>query len=100
MKRIAGLTSGVGAPGMNAVIRAVVRTGLAQGWEVFGVKHGFSGLLTGKLVPLGARDVGGIMQRAANPALTLCTFSHRFKVLANACLLMSNALLEAVRPRD
>ena len=63
MKRIAVLTSGGDAPGMNAAIRAVVRTGLARKWEVFGVKHGFSGLLAGKFESLGARDVGGIMQR-------------------------------------
>ncbi|MFB3921753.1 MAG: 6-phosphofructokinase [Terriglobia bacterium] len=63
MKRIAVLTSGGDAPGMNAAIRAVVRTGLARKWEVFGVKHGYSGLLSGKFVSLGARDVGGIMQR-------------------------------------
>ena len=63
MKRIAVLTSGGDAPGMNAAIRAVVRTGLARKWEVFGVKQGFTGLLAGKFESLGARDVGGIMQR-------------------------------------
>ncbi|MGE5488505.1 MAG: ATP-dependent 6-phosphofructokinase [bacterium] len=63
MKRIAVLTSGGDAPGMNAAIRAVVRTGLDKGFEVFGVRHGFAGLIAGSFVPLGARDVGGIMQR-------------------------------------
>lgn len=63
MKRIAVLTSGGDAPGMNAAIRAVVRTGLHHGWEVFGVKLGYEGLISGKIVPLGARDVGGIIQR-------------------------------------
>jgi 6-phosphofructokinase 1 len=63
MKRIAVLTSGGDAPGMNAAIRAVVRTAIAQGWEVFGVEHGFSGLIAGKLRPLGPRDVGEIVQR-------------------------------------
>jgi 6-phosphofructokinase 1 len=62
MQRIAVLTSGGDAPGMNAAIRAVVRTGLEQGCEVFGVRHGFSGLLAGEFVPLRARDVGGIIQ--------------------------------------
>ena len=62
MKRIAVLTSGGDAPGMNAAIRAVVRTGLENGWEVFGIRHGFSGLISGDYVPLGARDVGGIIQ--------------------------------------
>ena len=63
MKRIAVLTSGGDAPGMNAAIRAVVRTGLEKGCETFGVQHGYRGLITGDLIPLGARDVGGVIQR-------------------------------------
>src|SRR5450631_1872593 len=63
MKSIAVLTSGGDAPGMNAAIRAVVRTGLAKGWDVFGVRHGYAGLISGDLYLLGARDVGGIIQR-------------------------------------
>jgi 6-phosphofructokinase 1 len=62
MKRIAVLTSGGDAAGMNAAIRAVVRTGLHYGWEVFGVKHGYAGLIAGDFVVLGAREVGGIIQ--------------------------------------
>jgi 6-phosphofructokinase 1 len=60
--RIAVLTSGGDAAGMNAAIRAVVRTALDYEWEVFGVKHGYSGLIEGEFIPLGARDVGGIIQ--------------------------------------
>jgi 6-phosphofructokinase 1 len=63
MQRIAVLTSGGDAPGMNAAIRAVVRTGIASGWEVCGVRQGYHGLLAGDLQPLGPRDVGGIIQR-------------------------------------
>ena len=63
MKRIAVLTSGGDAPGMNAAIRAVVRSGVAQGLEVFGVEHGYTGLIAGEFRPLGPRDVGGILQR-------------------------------------
>lgn len=63
MKKIAVLTSGGDAPGMNAAIRAVVRSGTSKGLEVFGVKNGYSGLLSGNFVSLGPRDVGGIMQR-------------------------------------
>jgi 6-phosphofructokinase 1 len=62
MKKIAVLTSGGDAPGMNAAIRAVVRTGIAQGWEVFGVNHGYAGLISGEMQSLGPRDVGGIIQ--------------------------------------
>ncbi len=63
MKRIAVLTSGGDAPGMNAAIRAVVRTGVIKGWEVYGVRQGYSGLIAGSISPLGPRDVGGIIQR-------------------------------------
>lgn len=63
MNRIAVLTSGGDAPGMNAAIRAVVRGGLDKGWEVFGVRGGYSGLVAGDLVQMRARDVGGIIQR-------------------------------------
>jgi len=63
MKRIAVLTSGGDAPGMNAAIRAVVRTGLDKGWEVFGIRRGYVGLIAGKVMPLGVRDVSGIIQQ-------------------------------------
>ena len=63
MKRIAVLTSGGDAPGMNAAIRAVVRTGLDKGWAVFGVRHGYVGLIDDNFAALGARDVGGIIQQ-------------------------------------
>lgn len=63
MKRIAVLTSGGDAPGMNAAIRAVVRCGLAEGWRVFGVRNGYAGLVCGEFMPLGSRDVAGIIQR-------------------------------------
>jgi 6-phosphofructokinase 1 len=64
-KRIAVLTSGGDAPGMNAAIRAVVRMGIGLGWEVFGVRNGYAGLCEGGdlIAPLGARDVGGILGR-------------------------------------
>jgi len=63
MRRIAVLTSGGDAPGMNAAIRAVVRTGIEKGWDVFGIRHGYAGLIAGNFVSLGARDVGGIIQQ-------------------------------------
>ncbi len=63
MKRIAVLTSGGDAPGMNGAIRAVVRAGIQNGWEVYGVRGGYEGLINGIFIPLGTRDVGGILQR-------------------------------------
>jgi 6-phosphofructokinase 1 len=47
---------------MNAAIRAVVRSGTDQGWEMFGVYHGYTGLISGNIRQLGSRDVSGIMQ--------------------------------------
>jgi len=62
MKRVAVLTSGGDAPGMNAAVRAIVRAGVASGWTMVGVRHGYTGLLAGDFFELGARDVGGIIQ--------------------------------------
>lgn len=62
-RRIAVLTSGGDAPGMNAAIRAVVRAGIAADLEVFGVRGGFTGLMAGDFAALGARSVGGIIGR-------------------------------------
>ena len=63
MKRIAVVTSGGDAPGINAAVRAIVRTAIDKGWESFGVRHGYSGLANDDVLPLGLRDVGGIIQR-------------------------------------
>jgi len=61
--RIAVLTSGGDAPGMNAAVRAVVRQAAAAGHEVYGVLFGFEGLIRGHMAPLGPRDVGDIVHR-------------------------------------
>jgi 6-phosphofructokinase 1 len=63
MQRVAVLTSGGDAPGMNAAIRAVVRTGIDKGWDMYGVNHGYAGLISGSVRLMGARDVGGIIQQ-------------------------------------
>lgn len=63
MKSIAVLTSGGDAPGMNASIRAIVRTGIDKDWTVHGFRRGYDGLIKNDLVTLGARDVGGIIQQ-------------------------------------
>ena len=63
MKRIAVLTSGGDAPGMNAAIRAVVRYGIANGMEVFGVERGLQGLIDDAFVPMNMRSVSDIIQR-------------------------------------
>jgi 6-phosphofructokinase 1 len=62
-KSIAVLTAGGDAPGMNAAVRAVVRTALALGMRAHGVRRAYEGLVRGDIAQLGARDVGGIIQR-------------------------------------
>ncbi len=64
------LTSGGDAPGMNAAIRAVVRTALTNNMEVIGIQHGYEGLINGEFHSLGVRDVGGILQRGGTVLLT------------------------------
>ena len=63
MKTIAVLTGGGDAPGMNAAVRALVRAGIEAGFETLGVLDGFAGLMAGRSVRLGTRDVGGIIER-------------------------------------
>lgn len=63
MKRIAVLTSGGDAPGMNAAIRAVVRYGIGMGMEVMGVERGLQGLIDNLFKPMGMRDVSDIIHR-------------------------------------
>ncbi len=62
-KRIGVLTSGGDAPGMNAAIRAVVRTGVYYGCEVFGIEAGYTGLLSGAVSQLTVRGVSGSIGR-------------------------------------
>ena len=62
-ERIAVLTSGGDAPGMNAAIRAIVRVGIADGLEVFGVRHGLQGLIDDDIFRMNPRDVSNIIQR-------------------------------------
>lgn len=69
-KSIAVLTSGGDAPGMNAAVRAVVRTGLNFGMKVYGVMRGYNGLLTGDLKEMNMRSVSDIMQHGGTAFYT------------------------------
>ncbi len=62
IRRIAVITSGGDAPGMNAAIRAAVRSGVNRGWEVFGFRNGYAGLVGNEITPLNARSVSNIIQ--------------------------------------
>ena len=70
IKRIAVLTSGGDAPGMNAAVRAVTRTALGRGVEVFGVRHGYNGLLNGDMEQMNLRSVSDIIHRGGTALYT------------------------------
>ncbi len=63
MKKIAVLTSGGDAPGMNAAIRAVVRAGLSKGVEIYGVENGFQGLVADEIFEMKRSDVSDIITK-------------------------------------
>jgi len=63
IKKIAILTSGGDAPGMNAAVRALARTALYHGVEVYGVRRGYQGLIEGDIFQMKTTDVANIMQR-------------------------------------
>lgn len=79
IKRIGVLCSGGDAPGMNAAIRAVVRTAIAHGLEVYGISRGYAGLLEGKIAPMNASSVANIIQRGGTVLKTSRSpeFHHR-----------------------
>ncbi|NMA85580.1 MAG: 6-phosphofructokinase [Epulopiscium sp.] len=70
IKTIGVLTSGGDAPGMNAAIRAVVRTALAKGIRVMGIRRGYNGLLTGDIYEMQSKDVSDIIQRGGTMLYT------------------------------
>lgn len=77
MKKIAVLTSGGDAPGMNAALRAVTRSALWHGASVVGVEQGYEGLIDGRFVALDARSVGSIIHRGGTMLRT--ARSERFR---------------------
>ncbi|MFI8496250.1 6-phosphofructokinase [Peribacillus butanolivorans] len=77
MKKIAVLTSGGDASGMNAAIRAVVRRGIFKGLDVYGVKNGYDGLMAGKFIQMDLGSVGDILHRGGT--ILYSARSERFK---------------------
>lgn len=70
LKRIAVMTSGGDAPGMNAAVRAVVRTGINYGLRVYGVYRGYTGMIDGDIEEMDLRSVSGIMQHGGTILLS------------------------------
>ena len=98
MKRVAVLTSGGDAPGMNAAIRSVIRCGVAKGWGMYGVRKGYSGLISGDIHEMGTRDVGGILEKGGTilgsaRCLEFKTEDGRLKAIRNMSQLGIEALV-------
>ena len=70
IRRIGVLTSGGDAPGMHAMIRSVVRTASAHDISVLGIRRGYSGLINGDIIEMGARSVDGIIRRGGTMLYT------------------------------
>ena len=97
MKRIGVLTSGGDAPGMNAAIRAVVRTAAYHDLKMFGIYRGYQGLIDGEVAEIGARSVSGIINRGGTILRTArCSEFHETARRARAATTLAEHGLEAV----
>ncbi|MCC6837901.1 MAG: ATP-dependent 6-phosphofructokinase, partial [Bacteroidia bacterium] len=88
MKKIAVFTSGGDSPGMNACIRAVVRTAIYHNMEVMGIVHGYDGMINDEFIPLDAKSVANIIHRGGTILKTarskeFLTLEGRKKAFAN-----------------
>ena len=79
MKKIGVLTSGGDAPGMNAAVRAVVRTAISKGMEVVGIYRGYNGLINGDIKTLDERSVSGIISHGGTCLYTARCLEFREK---------------------
>ena len=79
IKKIGVFTSGGDSPGMNAAIRAVVRTALYHNLEVAGVMRGYEGLISGDFLPMDRKSVGNIIQRGGTILKTARSDEFRTK---------------------
>lgn len=70
IKTIGVLTSGGDAPGMNAAVRAVVRTGISKGFKMMGIRHGYNGLINGDIFEMNLRSVSEIIHRGGTVLYT------------------------------
>jgi ATP-dependent phosphofructokinase / diphosphate-dependent phosphofructokinase len=98
MKRVGILTGGGDCPGLNPVIRAVVRKGLPLGYQIIGIKNGWKGLIENKTMVLNERSVSGILHRGGTMLGTSRTNLYKDpqdkkKALANYKKLKLNALI-------
>ena len=76
IKRIGVLTSGGDAPGMNACVRAVVRTAMFHGVECYGIRRGYNGLIYGDMEELNARSVNGLTSKGGTTEKALAELEN------------------------
>ena len=79
VRRIGVLTSGGDAPGMNAAVRAVVRTSVYRGIEVIGIRRGWQGLINGDMFPMTTKDVSHIINTGGTILYTARSAEFRTK---------------------
>lgn len=79
IKNIGVFTSGGDSPGMNAAIRAVVRTGLYYDLQVMGIMRGYEGMISGEFIPMGRKSVANIIQRGGTILKTARSQEFRTK---------------------
>ena len=77
IKTIGVLTSGGDAPGMNAAVRAVVRTGLHKGFRMIGIQRGYNGLLNGECFEMNLRSVSNIISAGGTILIRHAAWSSR-----------------------
>src|SRR6476660_7581929 len=98
VSKIGVLTAGGDSPGMNAAVRAVVRTGIYYGLEVFGIMRGYSGIIENDIIPLHSRSVANIIQRGGTILKTarckeFFEYEGRSRAYSNLKKLGINALI-------
>ncbi|PIP90516.1 MAG: 6-phosphofructokinase [Bdellovibrionales bacterium CG12_big_fil_rev_8_21_14_0_65_38_15] len=97
IKTIAVLTSGGDAPGMNAAIRSVVRTGIARGLKVWGIQRGYAGLLEGAFREMDASSVGNILQHGGTILQTSrCPEFHQAETRREAVNLLKRKKIDGL----
>lgn len=97
IKSIAILCSGGDSPGMNCAIRAIVRTAVHEGLEVFGIQKGYQGLLEGNVRPLSASSVGNILQHGGTILQTSrCPEFHEVETRKEAAHILKRKKIDAL----
>ena len=97
IRKIGILTSGGDAPGMNAAVRAAVRTAIGFDMEVIGIKRGYNGLIHGDFIALDAGAVGDMIQRGGTFLYTArCTAGTRSPIF---CFILRPPLISIAAPQ-